>query len=149
MANHTDVASARREVWKVTAYLSVITLVELGLGYFMFKMNWPDGSFLKTFTKIVILLLMLWKAYYIIAYFMHLKYENKATIDVVVIPCLLFVWFIIAFLWDGNSYKNLREKYDPYHPEHFSQPMKTTTHAEHTVPLQNAEQNITNENVGH
>jgi hypothetical protein len=30
---------------------------------------------------------------------------------------LLFVWFIGAFLWDGNSYKDLRNTYDPHHLE--------------------------------
>jgi hypothetical protein len=35
----------------------------------------------------------------------------------VAIPCLLFIWFVIAFLADGDSYLRLREKYDPYKVE--------------------------------
>jgi hypothetical protein len=30
------------------------------------------------------------------------------------VPLALFIWFIIAFLYEGNSYKNLRNTYDPY-----------------------------------
>ena len=30
---------------------------------------------------------------------------------------LLFIWFIIAFVYDGNSYKNLRNKYDKHFEE--------------------------------
>jgi hypothetical protein len=30
----------------------------------------------------------------------------------IVIPLFLFLWFIAAFLWDGNSYLNLKERYD-------------------------------------
>ena len=30
---------------------------------------------------------------------------------------LLFVWFIGAFLWDGNSFRNLRNDYDSYFKE--------------------------------
>ena len=30
----------------------------------------------------------------------------------IAVPLLLFVWFIAAFLWDGNEYKNLRNRYD-------------------------------------
>ncbi len=35
----------------------------------------------------------------------------------IVVPLLLFVWFIAAFLWDGNSYRNLRNRYDRNHLE--------------------------------
>lgn len=129
MANHTD-AAAKREVWKITAYLTVITLIELALGYIMFALNWQDGTFIKTFTKGIIIVLMLWKAFYIIAYFMHLKFETKSLISTVGISMLLFIWFIIAFLWDGDSFKNLRTRYTPYHDEHFSQPMEAKPHAE-------------------
>ncbi|MEJ0102443.1 MAG: hypothetical protein WDO19_07795 [Bacteroidota bacterium] len=27
---------------------------------------------------------------------------------------MLFIWFIAAFLIDGNSYRNLRNNYDPH-----------------------------------
>jgi hypothetical protein len=30
----------------------------------------------------------------------------------IVVPLLLFVWFIAAFLWDGNSWKVLRNRYN-------------------------------------
>jgi len=35
----------------------------------------------------------------------------------IVVPLALFVWFIIAFLYDGNSFKNLRNTYDPHYKE--------------------------------
>jgi hypothetical protein len=31
----------------------------------------------------------------------------------IVVPLMLFIWFIAAFLIDGNSYKELRNNYDP------------------------------------
>lgn len=150
MATHQDAAAARKEVWKITAYLSIITLVELALGYIMYMMNWTDGSFIKTFTKIVIMILMLWKAFYIIAYFMHLKFENMAMIKTIAIPCLLFVWFIIAFLWDGDSFKNLRKRYDPYHQEHFTQPMQTKPIGhEKNIPVHFDSQKMQGEDTQH
>lgn len=146
MAEHKDTAAARKEVWKITAYLSIITIVELALGYIMFRLDWQDGTFIKTFTKIVILLLMLWKAFYIIAYFMHLRYENLAFIRTIAIPTMLLIWAIIAFIWDGTSYKNLRARYTPYHVEHFSQPMeKVPAHGEEThadVPADSVQQSM-------
>jgi hypothetical protein len=35
----------------------------------------------------------------------------------IVVPLFLFVWFIAAFLWDGSSYKSMRNRYDTYYKE--------------------------------
>ena len=59
-------------------------------------------------TKIVIGALTLLKAYYIVSVFMHLGDEVRNMIMTVTVPLVLFIWFIIAFLFDGNSWKNLR-----------------------------------------
>jgi hypothetical protein len=48
---------------------------------------------------------------------MHLKHEIKNLIMTIVVPLALFIWFIIAFLYDGNSFKNLRNTYDPHFKE--------------------------------
>ena len=102
---------AVKEIWKVTGILTLLTLVELALGFYMMKL---------TNTKVIlsikgtIVILMMVKAFYIVGYFMHLKHELKNLIITIVVPLLLFVWFIIAFLYEGNSYKNLRNTYDPY-----------------------------------
>ena len=48
---------------------------------------------------------------------MHLKHEVKNLIMTIVVPLLLFLWFIGAFLWDGNSFRNLRNNYDSYFKE--------------------------------
>lgn len=104
--------AARKEVWKITAYLTIITVVELILGFVM--MNWEEASFKRHFVKGIIIILMLWKAFYIVAYFMHLKHENKNFKTIILLPVLLFVWFIIAFLYDGSAALRARHKYDPY-----------------------------------
>ena len=63
---------------------------------------------LVLFFKGLVSILTLAKAYYIISVFMHLGSEIRNFIMTVAVPMLLFVWFLIAFLWDGDSYKNLR-----------------------------------------
>ncbi len=45
---------------------------------------------------------------------MHLKHEIKNMIMTIAVPALLFIWFIGAFLWDGDSFKNLRNNLDPH-----------------------------------
>lgn len=112
-----DREASKKEVIKITVILSVITLIELALGFWMYLSHGSLGSFMVTLIKGVILILMLAKAFYIVAYFMHLKHELKNMIMTIVVPLLLFVWFIIAFLYEGNSYKNLKNTYDPYHKE--------------------------------
>lgn len=105
------VGGGKKEILRVTIILSVLTLLELGLGYGMIYME--DGLW-KHFVKGVIIILMLAKAFYIVGYFMHLRHEVKSLIMTVAVPMLLFVWFIISFLADGNSYKNLKNAYDKY-----------------------------------
>ena len=102
------------EIKKVTIILSVLTIVELILGYWMIGIT-SEG--LRLATKGAIVILMMAKAFYIVAYFMHLKHEVKNLIMTIVVPLSLFVWFIIAFLADGSSFRNLRNTYDPYFKE--------------------------------
>lgn len=108
---HHDDAAAVKEIWKVTGILSALTIVELILGFWMMGIN-SEG--LRLAIKGTIVILMMAKAFYIVAYFMHLKHELKNLIMTIVVPLALFIWFITAFLYEGNSYKNLRNRYDPY-----------------------------------
>ena len=102
------------EIKKVTIILSVLTIVELILGFWMIDMT---SASLRLAVKGTIVILMLAKAFYIVAYFMHLKHELKNLIMTIVVPLSLFVWFITAFLSDGNSFRNLRNNYDRHFKE--------------------------------
>jgi cytochrome c oxidase subunit IV len=102
------------EIKKVTIILSVLTIVELILGFWMIGM---ESKAMVLAVKGAIVILMMAKAFYIVAYFMHLKHEVKNLIMTIVVPLSLFIWFIIAFLADGNSFRNLRNDYDRYFKE--------------------------------
>jgi cytochrome c oxidase subunit IV len=110
---HAD--GAIKEIVKVTIILSVLTGIELALGFWM--MDMPLESKLRLAVKGAIVILMMAKAFYIVAYFMHLKHEIKNLIMTIVVPLCLFIWFITAFLYDGNSFRNLRNTYDPHFKE--------------------------------
>jgi cytochrome c oxidase subunit IV len=126
-----NVGGGVKEIWKVTWILTIFTIVELIIGYGIYKMWFGDhDSFMVHFMKGVIIILMLAKAFYIVGYFMHLKHEIKNLIMTIVVPLLLFVWFIIAFLSDGNSYHNLKNAYNPYYKERSSQQMEKKEHGE-------------------
>jgi cytochrome c oxidase subunit 4 len=114
-ANHeANNAAAMAEIKKVTILLSVLTVIELILGFWMIGIS---SAALRLAIKGVIVILMMSKAFYIVAYFMHLKHEVKNMIMTIIVPLSLFVWFIAAFLWDGSSFKNLRNTYNPYFKE--------------------------------
>ena len=107
---HHEAAESTKRIWKTFWVLLILTLIELSLGFLMYATHLPDWSHM--FLKGVIVILTLAKAFYIITIFMHLGDEIRNMMMTVAVPLLLFVWFIGAFLWDGNSYKTLRNRYD-------------------------------------
>lgn len=100
---------------RVTIILTVLTILELALGFWM--MGMPLVSLSRHIIKGVIVILMIAKAFYIVGYFMHLKHELTNLIMTIMVPLGLFLWFIIAFLADGNSFKNNRNTYNSYYRE--------------------------------
>ena len=116
--HHTDDETFVKRVKKTTILLSVITLIELGIGlliYTMHKGEHPSHLLILMF-KGMVCILTLAKAYYIVSVFMHLGDEIRNMIMTIVVPLMLFIWFILAFVYDGNSYNQLRNTYDKsYH----------------------------------
>lgn len=92
---------------KVTIILSVITIIELGLGLTIYSIGHGNHAAVLAI-KGVVCILSLAKAFYIVSYFMHLGDEIRNFVMTIVVPLLLFIWFITAFLYEGNSWKNLR-----------------------------------------
>ncbi len=116
--HHSD-EEFKRRVKKTTILLSILTVIELAIGLLIYNLNKGDTNrdFLILCFKGVVCILTLAKAYYIVSVFMHLGDEIRNMIMTIVVPLMLFIWFIIAFIYEGNSYKNLRNKYDPYFKE--------------------------------
>lgn len=103
-------ADGTKKIWRTFWLLSVITIIELGIGlsiYTIHKGANPNAMLVLMF-KGMVCILTLAKAYYIVSIFMHLGDEIRNMIMTIVVPLCLFIWFITAFLWDGNSWKNLR-----------------------------------------
>ena len=123
---------SKKRIWKTTIILSVLTIVELALGYWIYKMH-SGGDYshgLVNFLKGIIIILSLAKAFFIVSIFMHLGDEIRNMVMTIVVPLALFIWFIIAFLWDGISWKDLRNEYRPKDPVKYEQtaPAHGSTH---------------------
>ena len=124
--HHAPPSDNVKRIWKTFWVLLIITIIELGLGLTLYALQLPD-DLRRMLIKGVIIILSVAKAYYIVSIFMHLGDEIRNMIMTIVVPLLLFVWFIIAFILDGNSYKNLRNKYDKHFLERTSEePVKKT-----------------------
>src|SRR4030095_5347666 len=114
--HHSDDDTFKKRVIRTTLILSVITVIELGLGLSLYALHLPDDM-RRMMIKILIISLSLAKAFYIVSIFMHLGDEIRNMIMTIVVPLMLFIWFIAAFILDGQSYKNLRNKYDLHFKE--------------------------------
>ncbi len=114
--HHADEATFKKNVVRTTLILSVITVFELCIGLLIYNIHKGanPSTYLVLAFKGLVCILTLAKAYYIVSVFMHLGDEIRNMIMTIIVPLLLFVWFIIAFIVDGNSYKNLRNKYDTH-----------------------------------
>jgi cytochrome c oxidase subunit IV len=95
---------------KTILLLGAITLVEvfialLGKGYVVSGFELPGW-----FVGIAMVALSAYKAYAIIYEFMHMKYEVPGLVKSVLLPSILLIWGIIAFLWEGSYWESSRQK---------------------------------------
>jgi cytochrome c oxidase subunit IV len=107
---HHEPAANTKKYWRVFWILLIITVIELGLGLSMYIFEHMP-SWLEMAVKGLICIFTLAKAFYIVSVFMHLGDEIRNLVMTVVVPLMLFVWFITAFLWDGSSFRTLRNRY--------------------------------------
>lgn len=121
-AVHDESHGSTKEIWRTFWILLVLTLVELALGFWM--MGMPHGA-LRLTVKGSIIILMMAKAFYIVAYFMHLGSEVKNLIMTIIVPLCFLLWGIAAFLYDGNAFKRNRLNYDSFKKEQSKTPAAT------------------------
>jgi cytochrome c oxidase subunit IV len=111
---HPEHSGGTKQIWKTFWLLSALTIVELILGLLIYNIHKgenPNHSLVLAF-KGMVCILTLAKAYYIVSIFMHLGDEVRNLIMTIIVPLCLFIWFIAAFLWDGGSWKDLRNRYN-------------------------------------
>jgi cytochrome c oxidase subunit IV len=107
MGHHTTVKEDLGIAVKGFIILLIVTFIEVGIALI------GNGHIIEGFKlpKIILMvplmiLFSLYKAYYIVSIFMHLGHETKGMAASVVLPMLLFIWAITAFLWEGKSWNN-------------------------------------------
>ncbi len=107
MAGHMSESEYKenvRSVWKVTAWLTIITIIEVVFALVYIKHQFAPRWALN----LIFIIASLGKAFFIIAEFMHLKYEKRALIISLAIPLIFLVWALIAFVWEADAWWHMK-----------------------------------------
>ncbi|ATL49721.1 hypothetical protein COR50_03820 [Chitinophaga caeni] len=124
---HAPQDKSTKTIWKTFWILLAITIVEIVFAFIHLEYHWPARWILNGF----FIIMTLFKAYFIVDEFMHLGHEVKNLIMTIIMPLLLFVWFIIAFLYEGDAWKNLRKDLAPGTPAAVEAPAAPAHGAHH------------------
>ncbi len=84
-------------IWKVFFILLGITIVE-----FILALAVPTSVLPHHVKNFAYVILTLVKAFYIVAFFMHLKFEKYALIVGILVSFIFIIYFIILMLTEGN-----------------------------------------------
>lgn len=111
--SHLTYEESKKRVSYGLYLLGIITLVEVLVSLFGKGHIVPGVHGVTAVLYIcgfIIAALSLYKAYFIVYEFMHMKYELKGLAMTVLLPTVLLVWAIIAFFQEGSSWKARRDR---------------------------------------
>lgn len=95
--------SNTQKIWGVLIFLSVLTIIEVALGYI--KPDFLNGTFLALkYLNWIFIILTLVKAYYITWDFMHMRDETSGLRRAVVWTGVFLVIYLIAILLVEGDY---------------------------------------------
>ena len=113
MAGHQTYEEQKALVFRGLMILGLVTIVEVIIALFAkghivhsFKLSEGIGHYLY---MLLMIGFSLFKAYFIVFYFMHMAYEVRGLAISVLLPTALLVWAIIAFFQEGSAWGASRE----------------------------------------
>jgi hypothetical protein len=114
MGDHLSYEESKKKVFKGLLLLGAVTLIEVvislfGKGHIFPGLDVKGSTFIIAVVGLGLVVLSLYKAYFIIYEFMHMRYEMKGLALTVLLPTTLLIWAVIAFFQEGNSWKERRE----------------------------------------
>lgn len=105
---HNDINHAKKVVFKGLILLAIITVVEVLIALFG-NGHLVEGVHLSKWIMYPLMIgLSLYKAYFIIYEFMHMRYELQGLRYSVLLPMLMLVWAVTAFFNEGSHWKHNR-----------------------------------------
>jgi cytochrome c oxidase subunit IV len=94
----------RKTIFKVTAILSIITALEVGMGVYWGKASLDVDGGLWLSIKLAFIGLTIVKAAYIIMVFMHLGDERKSLRYTILVPYLIFIGYLFFILYEESTF---------------------------------------------
>lgn len=82
------------KVWRPFLILFIVTVLEFVVAFLMPK----GGIKVSTFVLMTII-----KAFYITAYFMHMKFERISLAFIIIAPLILLIGLLAALAYEGKS----------------------------------------------
>jgi len=105
---HLSYEESKKVVLRGLLILAIVTLLEvfvalIGKGYIINGFHLPIWIMYGAMIS-----MSLYKAYFIVYYFMHMKYEVPGLVKSVLLPTMLLLWAVIAFFTEGRSWHDWR-----------------------------------------
>lgn len=100
-------AAARAEIIKTAWILAGLTAFEFLIAFTWIGISEAIGVDIetgRTMKNLLFIILTIFKAFYIVAYFMHLKHELRRLIITILIPFAFIIWLIIGMMIEGSSW---------------------------------------------
>ena len=94
----------KRRIWKIALYLSIITAIEFTIALAII----PSHPNLLQYANPVYIFLTLVKAFYIVAFFMHLKFEKVGLALSIIVPILFIIGLILVLTNESHHWITLR-----------------------------------------
>lgn len=89
---------SKGKIWKVFGILLLITVIEFIIALVFI----PKGYMTQHVGNYIYIALTLLKAFYIVAYFMHLKYEKLGLQLALTVSFVFIIYFIVLMLIEGG-----------------------------------------------
>ena len=96
----------RRMIWNMFWVLLAITSVEVTLGIF-----WKEWNIAWHAVKMTFIIMTIAKAYFIVAYYMHLKHERGSLQNTIIIPYVLLVLYLIYMVFTEGTFTTYMHHY--------------------------------------
>lgn len=113
MAEHQTYDEQKQMVFNGLIRLGIITIIEVLIALLAKGHLIPGVSFKHGVMHYVYMTTMvgfsLYKAYFIIYFFMHMAYEIRGMAMTVLLPTTLLIWAVIAFFQEGSYWGRSRE----------------------------------------
>ena len=115
MSSHTEAAHqdhdhdhgegmTAKKIWKVFFILLGITVIEFFIALYCV----PHHVFSISVANPIYIVLTLAKAFYIVAYFMHLKFEKVGLVYSIIVPILFIIGLILVLTNESHHWIGLR-----------------------------------------